>query len=225
MATNMRLSTKHLQISKANTMITATVAIASFITVACLVASRAMLQQRSYQAKVITEKELAVKTLADNIKAVDTLVTSYKEFIGRPTNVIEGATVGTGDRDGDNAKIVLDALPSKYDFPAIATSLEKILTQQNFTINDITGTDDEIAQGAKENTAPEVVEIPFAFSVEGAYDAMNVLIETLERSIRPINITTLEFTVGGDSKVQMNIEAKTFYQSEKQFNVSTKVVQ
>jgi hypothetical protein len=225
MANKVQISAKHLQISKANSIITIAVAAAAFVAVTCLVASRAMLQQRSYQAKVISEKELAVKTLKDNVKAVDTLVVAYKEFNGRPNNVIQGLTDGTGDRDGDNAKIILDALPSKYDFPAIATSLEKILTQQNFAIESIVGIDDEIAQSAKAESAPEVVEIPFSFSVNGGYDSINNLLQTLEYSIRPINITKLQFSASGDNSVQLNTEAKTYYQSEKKFNVSTKVVQ
>lgn len=220
---NNKTSNKHLLINKANSAVTLTLAIAAFVTVASLVASRAMLQQRTYQAKVIKEKEIAAKTLKDNIEAVDSLVTSYKEFIGRPDNIIGGVSAGTGERDGDNAKIVLDALPSKYDFPALTTSLEKVLTQGNFKINNISGTDDEIGQGAKVSTVPEVVDIPFTFSVSGNYDALNSLIQTLERSIRPIQITKLKFSVQS-SAIQMDIDAKTFYQSEKNFNITTKVV-
>jgi hypothetical protein len=218
------ISTKHLQISKANTVITATVAIASFLTVASLVAARSMLQTRSYQAKVITEKELAVKTLKENISAVDTLEIAYKEFVGRPTNIIGGNSTGTGERDGDNAQLVLDALPSKYDFPALTTSIEKVLTQNNFKIIEISGVDDEVAQGAKDSTLPEIVEMPFSFTISGGYDAMHDLIKALERSIRPIQIKTLEFKADSGG-LQLSVEAKSFYQSAKEFNVTTKAVQ
>ncbi len=218
------ISTKHLQISKANTVITATVAIASFLTVASLVAARSMLQTRSYQAKVINEKELAVKTLKENISAVDTLEIAYKEFVGRPTNIIGGNSTGTGERDGDNAQLVLDALPSKYDFPALTTSIEKVLTQNNFKIIEISGVDDEVAQGAKDATLPEVVEMPFSFTISGGYDAMHDLIKALERSIRPIQIKTLEFKADSGG-LQLSVEAKSFYQSAKEFNVTTKAVQ
>lgn len=217
------LSNKHLQISKANTTITMVLAIASFITVASLVGARTMLQQRSYQAKVIKEKELAAKTLKENIDSVNTLLTSYQEFVARPDNIIGGNTAGTGERDGDNAKIVLDALPSKYDFPAIAASLEKVLTQNGFAINNINGTDDEVAQAAKNNPSPEVVEIPFIFSVNGTYESLNDLIRKLELSIRPIRLNKIEFTVSGGAS-EMNIDATTFYQSEKKLNITTKEV-
>lgn len=218
------ISTKHIQISKANTVITATVAIASFLTVASLVASWAMFQQRSYQSKVIAEKELAVKTLKANIEAVDTLNTSYQAFVGESTNIIGGNSLGSGERDGDNAKLVLDALPSSYDFPALATSIEKVLTDSNFKIIDISGTDDELAQAVRETPTPEVIEIPFSFTVNGGYEAMHTLIASLERSIRPIKIVKLGFSAD-DAGIELKVEAKTFYQSAKKFNVTKKDVQ
>ncbi len=219
------LSAKHIQINKANTIITVTVAIASFVTVASLVASRTMLQSRNYQAKVITEKESAVKTLRDNIEAAESLNTAYEAFVERPTNIIGGNSTGTGEREGDNAKLVLDALPSKYDFPALATSVEKILRDNNFTVVEITGTDDELAQASKDNPTPEVVEMPFSFTVSGGYDAMHELIGALERSIRPIQISKVIINADSNDGLELSIEAKTFYQSEKKFNVQKKVIE
>src|SRR5690606_26833291 len=123
-------------------------------------------------------------------------VISYKEFVGRPQNIIAGESAGTSERGGDNAKLVLDALPSTYDFPAVITSMEKILTEKNFEIRQLEGNDQELEQSAKEATAPEVVEIPFAFAVVGGYDPIHDLIKTLEQSIRPIQLTKL--TISAD---------------------------
>lgn len=221
---NSPISIKHIQIGKANTVISVTLAVAAFVTIFSLIASKTMLDQRAYNSKVIKEKELAVKTLKQNIQAADQLVVAYKEFVGRPENIISGESAGTSDRDGDNAKLVLDALPSKYDFPAVITSLEKILTQKNFSINQLQGTDDEVAQASKETATPEVVEIPFSFIVTGSYDSTHDLIQTLELSIRPIQLTKLTISAGNANGVQLSIEAKTFYQSEKKFNITTKVI-
>src|SRR5689334_22008086 len=121
------LSTKRIQVSKATATIVGTIAAAAFIAVFSLIASQALLSQRAYQSRVIAGKEKAKKQLEDNIKAVNVLSTQYKAFIGTSQNIIGGNPSGSGERDGDNARIVLDALPSKYDFPALAASLEKIL--------------------------------------------------------------------------------------------------
>src|SRR6185436_19057656 len=98
------------------------------ITVFSLMASRGLLGQRSYQARVINEKGKAVKQLQSNVAATKSLVDSYSNFTSLSSNVLGGNPRGTGDKDGDNGKIVLDSLPSKYDFPALTTSLEKILS-------------------------------------------------------------------------------------------------
>lgn len=219
-----KTSVKHMQISKANTVISITLAVAAFLTIFALVATKSLLEQRAYNSKVIDKKETALRTLKANETAVETLETSYREFVSQEVNIIGGERDGEGDRDGDNAKIVLDALPSKYDFPAVATSVEKILESKSLMISEIQGTDDEIAQAEFESESPEVVEIPFGFSVSGSYDSLHDLIKTLEQSIRPINIRSMTIAAGGENGVSLDVEALTYYQSAKTFNVTKEVV-
>ena len=217
------VSVKHIEIDKANSRMVAIVAMAAFVVVFSLVVSRALLGQRSYQARVIAGKQKAVKQLKDNITSVDSLVKSYSVFVSSSTNVLGGNSTGTGAQDGDNAKLVLDALPSQYDFPALATSLEKILTSKNYKINSITGTDDEINQQNTAKPNPEPVDMPFQISINGTYASMQDLINTLERSIRPFQLQSIEFT-GDDQDIRALISAKTFYQPEKSLKITTEVV-
>lgn len=217
-------SAKQLQIDKANATMVASIAIASFIVAFSLVASRALLSQRSYQSRVIAEKELAVKQLQDNIDAVDELVAAYQGFVGAEENIIGGSKDGTGERDGDNAKIVLDALPSQYDFPALTTSIEKLLGDNNYKIEGISGSDDEVNQQDTGDPNPEPVEMPFSVSVVASHSRLGDLMKVFERSIRPIQVQTLELTTEEDG-VHANIEAKTFYQPGKTLTITTKEVQ
>jgi hypothetical protein len=218
------ISTKRLQIDKANMTIIVITAIATFVTVFSLVASRALLSQRAYQAKVISKKEVAKKQLQENVRAAEELVVSYKAFVGSPSNILGGSATGQGDRDGDNAKIILDALPSKYDFPALTTSLEKLAIERNYTIVAIKGVDDELAQTtAEQNQDLKPVEMPFSFSVEGDYATMQGLVEVFERSIRPFNITVLQLS-GDDKALTLTTEAKTFYQPEKGLSIKKEVI-
>lgn len=220
----LRLSTKHLQISKANSRVVLFIAIAAFVTVFSLVSSRALLSKRSYQSRVIAGKEKAAKQLKDNLKAVSTLAASYAQFTNSSNqNVLGGTANGLGDKDGDNAKIVLDALPSKYDFPALASSLEKILNDRSYKVNSISGTDDELkqAQGAVAN--PVAIPIPFVVQVTGTYDSTKDLVLILERSVRPFQIQTLSFT-GQDAAIKLNINANTYYQPGKNLDITTKEV-
>lgn len=219
-----KMSVKQLQINKANTTIVVVTAAAAFLTTMSLVASRALLQKRAYQAHLISSKTLAKKQLDDNVKAADSLVASYKQFVGQDTNVLGGSSTGQGDHDGDNARIVLDALPSKYDFPAVATSLEKILTSKNFQIKTITGVDDELGQAAVATSdAPQPVPIPFQLDIGGNYKSSQDLLEILDRSIRPIRISKLTIS-GTVDALSLNISGETYYQPEKTMSIKMKVV-
>lgn len=212
-------------INQANNAAFIAVAIGAFVVAFSLVASKTLFSQVSYQQKVISEKKKTLKQLKDNIVARDELVKSYDVFIDAPRNVIGGDSGGTSDRDGDNAKIVLDALPSKYDFPALTASLEKLALAQGLTIENITGTDDEVAQQEQQTSVnPEVVPITFQFVVRGGYSQVQALIESFDKSIRPIQVQKIAVT-GGSGGITATIDAQTFYQPEKRLEIIKKVIQ
>lgn len=219
-----RISTKRIQIDKANTTMVIVVAIAAFLVTFSFVASRTLWVRYSYQGRVIADKETAANQLVANIAAADELRTAYQAFISTPDNVIGGNPRGTGDRDGDNAKIVLDALPSKYDFPALATSLEKILKSRNYLIENISGNDEEATQSLLEMDITEPIEIPFEFSATGTFESIGDLLSVFDRSIRPIKIQTMELS-GNNSALTATITAVTYYQPEKTLNIRMKVVE
>lgn len=219
-----QLSIKRLQIDKTNASMVIFLAATSFIFVFSLVASRALLNQRGYQSRVISAKKTALKQLKDNNVAAAQLVTSYKAFVGAPENIISGSSSGTGDRDGDNAKIVLDALPSKYDFPALATSLEKILTDKSYQVSGISGSDDELNQSSQANTQTGPVEIPFQLSISGNVDAIQGFLDVLQRSIRPIKLNDITLGASGND-LTITVTAKTYYQPEKIIRIDSKVIQ
>lgn len=213
-------STKRLAIDKANATLVISVAVAAFVTVFSLVACKALLDQRAYQSRVIDKKELARDTLESNITAAGNLENSYKEFTGATTNILGGNPQGDQDKDGDNARIILDALPSKYDFPALATSIDKLLRDHGFTPTAIEGTDDEITQTTAAQAAgtPQPVEIPFSVEVKMPSSGGKTLMDLFERSIRPFKIQKLVLS-GKDSQLEITLNGISYYQSEKTLNV------
>ena len=220
---NRPLSIKHIGVDKTNSRIVAVTAGAAFLVVFFLVASLSLFSTLTYQNRIIDVKKQAVIQLKKNLTARDSLVESYKEFAASPINFIGGSPDGTGPNDGTNSKLVLDALPGKYDFPAVAASLEKIAADQQVTIQSITGTDDEVAQTAQQVSSPVSVEIPFEMKVSGDYAAVQRLIGAMEHSIRPIQVQKLQIT--GDQKdISLAVTAKTYYQPEKALNIGTKVI-
>jgi len=225
MAGKSEISTKRVAISKANAQMVAIVALASFISVFCLVASRAVFSQIRYQARVTTAKEKAHEQLEKNIETFSSLQTAYNLFNKAPTNVIGGNLNGAGDNDGSNSKIILDALPSTYDFPALTSSLEKILADNNLKVTSITGTDDQVnQQGNAASPTPQPVSMSFAFTVENAnYTSIRQLITRLQQSIRPIVIDSADFS-GGQDNMTATVNGHTYYQPAKSVSITKKVV-
>jgi hypothetical protein len=218
-------STKRVAITKANAQMVAIVGAAAFISVFCLIAAQAVWSSNRYHAKVIDAKEKAHRQLQANLAAYNQLATAYKKFDRAGTNVIGGSRIGTGDRDGANSKIILDALPSSYDFPALTSSLEKIIKDKGLQVTNITGTDDQVNQEANSSSpTPQPVEMPFSFTVGHVnYQSVQDLIDTLQLSIRPIQIDTINLS-GGASNMSITVEAHTYYQPAKNLKITKQVV-
>jgi hypothetical protein len=220
-----QISTKRLAISKANAQMVGIVAAAAFVTIFCLVASNAVFSQNRYQARVISAKEKAHKQLQDNIDNYGNLATAYNAFDNAPTNVIGGTKNGKGDNDGSNSKIILDALPATYDFPALTSSIEKVLKDNNLKVTSITGTDDQLAQQNNKGSAnPQPVQIPFTFTVSNAsYASVNQLMAKLQQSIRPLQIDTMDAS-GSQNNMTVTVSAHTYYQPAKNVSITKEVV-
>jgi hypothetical protein len=219
------LSSKRLAISKTNAQMVGVVAVAAFISVFCLVASNAVFSQNRYQARVISAKEKAHKQLVQNIDNYNNLATAYKAFDGASANIIGGNKDGTSDNDGSNSKIILDALPSTYDFPALTSSLEKILNDNNLKVTSITGTDDQLAQQNNTSSAnPQPVSIPFTFTISNAsYTSVTQLMSKLQQSIRPVQIDMLDVS-GSQNNMTVTVTGHTYYQPAKNVSITKKVI-
>jgi hypothetical protein len=217
-------STKRVAISKANAQMVGIVAAATFVTIFCLMASRAVLSQNLYLGRVVSAKRHAVNDLLKDIKNYDTLKTAYNTFDNQQVNIIGGNRTGTGDNDGSNSKIILDALPSTYDFPALTSSLEKILKDNGVSNGSISGTDDQIAQQTNASSpSPESITMPFTLNATKLdYPGLQKFVGALDHSIRPIQVDTMDIS-GGGSDISLSVSAHTYYQPAKNVNITTKV--
>ena len=219
------VSSKRVAIDKASAQMVAIIAASAFVTVFCLMASKQVLSQNQYNSRVMSAKQKAYNQLQDNINAFDDLQKSYKAFNSTSTNVIGGLADGTGDNDGSNSKIILNALPSTYDFPALTSSLEKMMTDRGLKVSSITGTDDQVnQQGNTESSSPEPVEIPFTFTITGAnYKAVNELFKALQSSIRHFQVDKVDIS-GGENNMTVTVEAHTYFQPARSIEPTKKVI-
>lgn len=217
-------SGKRALIDKANARVMIAVSLAAFLVVFSAVSTKTLMSQAAYQNRVISAKEEARDILKKDIESAKKLKISYDRFVNTSLNALGGSPVGVGSKDGDNAKIILDALPSSYDFPALATSLEVIASSQNVKIKSIEGIDEEVNQSANSSSStPQPIAIPFDISVGSDYQKIQNIVTSFEKSIRPIKIKTLDITVNQE-EIILALSAETFFQPAKSLNISKQVV-
>lgn len=203
-------SQKRVLIDKANRTVFVAFSISAAILAFSIVATRSLYTLSRHQSRVISAKKEAAKQLKANDGEIGELISSFKAFEETPESVL-----GTTEK---NSKIVLDSLPPKYDFPALAASLEKILTEGGYSIDSISGTDNELGEVDDDTISPTPVAVPFTLSVSGPYDKVRQLPVDLERSIRPIHIQKIALS-GTATDAKVDIEAVTYYQPGKNLDV------
>jgi hypothetical protein len=227
-----KTSVKHVQINKANNTMLAIAAAAAVVTVFSLLSAKALLSQSSYQHRVLKEKNKAVKQLQENVDAAKALKTQFDIFEAGNPNIIGGlggVNAGfTGPSDGDNARIVLDALPGQYDFPALTSSIEKIVNNDKVAVQGFSGTDaaptpTDDGSSTSDPQTPVASPMAFTLTVTTDYSTSMNLIKDFERSIRPFDITNLTLS-GSSSNMNVSIQANTYYQPAMSLQIGHKEV-
>ena len=207
-------SKKRELIGKANSRMLIYIGIAGAVFGFSLVVSINLIKQMNYKGRVISARSTANKQLEANIKSVDKLIQSYESF-----NSASESVLGTAD---ENAKVVLDALPSRYDFPALALSLERVMTLSGLKDINIGGSDAE-ATAEQSSASPSVVEIPVTLTGTGNYQNIQQLLTNLDKSIRPIKISNITLS-GSDNDVTVTITGVTYYQPKKTLEIQKEEV-
>lgn len=65
--------------------------------------------------------------------------------------------------------------------------------------------------------------MPFQVQVAGSYASIQSLVDVLQRSIRPFQISTLELS-GDESSMTALISGQTFYQPEKSLEITEETI-
>jgi hypothetical protein len=218
---------KSFQISKDQTTILGIVVGATIVTVFCLTSARVLLGKAFYQQRVINARNASAKQLDADVRDASTLNDQYKVFLGSGGENIIGGKSDVGDSavppDGDNGKIVTDALPTTYDFPALLTSLAKMLGADGVGAQSIGGTDLATTTNSDPSYKPLPAPINLTISGGSTYAGSKKLVTDLERSIRPFDITHLTLT-GSDSNLIISMNVTTYYQPAKTLNIPSKEI-
>lgn len=207
MKINRIFSGKRQAIDKAKSTVLVTVVIASIVISFAVVALNFLWDLRGYNTRVLGEKQAAKNTLVQNVANAEQLKTKFESF-----------------EQGDiKSQEILDALPSKYDFAALITSIDVLAKRSGMLLDGFVGTDDS-EQAPQSAVSPAPLEIPFNVTVVGRYDDLREFIQNLDRSIRPMSVNSISIS-GNDSNIKAEIAITTYYQPQADINVETKEIQ
>lgn len=212
-----RVSVKHLQIDKSQTTVLIVIAAAVALSIFGLFATKVLISKGLYQRRVLNEKRTVSKQLQDNVESANKLFSQYQVFADASPNILGGNKEGDTNLDGDNPRIVLDSLPSIYDAPALASSLEKILSGRSVTIDSITVTDDPSATDEPE-AKPQAKTATFSFNGKTSISNAPKLFGDFERSIRPFDVNKLVIS-GTDEELTLIVDLTTYYQPAKSLDL------
>ena len=219
-----KISSKQSQTQRTKSVTMAIIIGASVVVVFCLVASNVMVSEARHQHRVLAGKQLAISQLKTDINSINTLASQYQAFNSATTNAIGGSASGTGPSDGTNTQIVLDALPSQYDFPGLTASVEKILTNRSVQLQSISGVDNEASTTAKPLADPQPITMAFSFSASSNYQGVKQVFSDFQKSIRPFHVVSLQLS-GTDANMTINAGIDTYYQPAKTLSITQEGVE
>jgi len=218
---------KRTQISKANRVMFLWIAGASAIVGFALVGSIFLVQKLVFNEKVLLEKNTTISQLEKNIAAIPELQAQV-----RVLDTSEALAVTKAKEDDQNLQVILDALPSDANSLALGASLQSRLlagvpglTLQSLQVDPVQGVESLSSGSVVSGSASSAsdLEITFRFSVSGTQNSLRQALRNLERSIRTIDIMTLQIENQGSGQV-MTVQGRAFYEPAREVELYNKVV-
>jgi len=190
----------------------------------CLYSSKTLLSKVLYQQKVLSASHKASKQLDTNLSATTQLATQYKGLFenDNPSNILGGKNDSSAQAvppNIDNARLALDALPITYDYPALIASLTKIMTDNGLSAPTITGTDQTATTNSQPTDSPQPVMITVTISGNGTSNAVSNVLNSLEKSIRPFDVTNLQIS-GTGSQLGLTASINAYFQPAKTLGIT-----
>lgn len=211
---------KRQQITAANRMVFAWIIAASLVIGICGVFAQFLIRQLAFNNKIYSTLATTSKTLDKNIEAYDGLKSSVVKLVA-DVNL----TALQKGKDSSALQVIIDALPTEENRSALATSMQnEVLGPAGVSINSFSVTDTAagtVSGGTVQGTDASSFE--FAFSIAGSYAQVQQAIKNIERSIRPITITSVDIQ-GTADKLEVTIGAVTYYQPSKEIQLKDQEV-
>jgi len=216
---------KRQQITNANKLIFLWVIGAAVALSICGVGIQFLFRQAAFNQKIISAKSSTQSTLASNIE-------NARELKGKIDNLLADTNLASvkADPTDSTLKVVLDALPTKDDKSALASSLQQvILPKSGIALTELStigqSGSELIDATADPEAAPAATALTSGFDLgaTGSYDQIKNMLYDLERTIRPINITKISLE-GTDSSLRVTAGGVTYYLPERTVELGKRMI-
>lgn len=234
---------KRQQIDSSKKSMFIAVALAAFVAGVALVVSFFLAQQMIYHGKIYNEKGKTLRTIKQNIIAADELKDNVRALeANQALNSVKK------NPESSALRSILDALPADPNADALGASLQIIfageiggLTVESLIVNSADGQDEDWSSeedsssttdstSTEDSDAEEDVEedaaaksIGFSMTVTGSPEAMKELLSRFEKSIRVIELTSIE-VAALDNGLEMKLMGRAFYEPGRVIELGNKVV-
>jgi hypothetical protein len=212
---------KRQQISRANRTMLLWIAGVSVIVGVSIVLVVFLAQKIWFGEKVLAEKNHTVSVLKDDLSAIEGEDGLRNNIQQRNTD--ENLIAVRLNENDPPLQSILDALPGDANSTALASSLQiKLLSGIPGVVIETINVDP--TGDAESSTGTDQIGFTFSVSADASnYPALKQVIERLEKSIRPFNVTSLGLE-GQGSKVIMTVAGASYYSQAKTVELQTKVV-
>lgn len=219
---------KRQQIIAANKMIFVWITIASIVVSLSVVVGQFLVRQMLFNQKIISAKSQTVSVLDKNLKVAPELETAVKSLTADPA--LSKARANSND---NSLRVVFDALPVTEDQSALAASLQNIvLAKSNVAVSNLTLSQaSSMSTGGTTATSSSASPIPsgaqktvFSFAVDGSYDDIKQMLLDMERTIRPLNVTSMTVDKSAKGLLHAEIAGDTYYTPSMTVQLSKKTI-
>lgn len=153
--------------------------------------------QLSFNNRVLSKKTAAKKQLEANIAALPALRSSYNDL-------------------GGKEKLIMRSLPTRPDYPALATSMQLLTGVSGIKLNSVSPPGPGVS-------AEGPIATDFTIEGEGSYANILRLLSNLQLSARPLRINAVSVS-GTGSSMSIQAHLTTYYQAAKSITPKTEVV-
>jgi hypothetical protein cdiviTM7_02679 len=230
-------TTKRTLIDKSAKTMFIAVTVASVIVGFSLVFAFRLGEQALFTMKVNAKKQETVRRLEENKKAFEELKRTVQQLqANQALNQVKA-------KPDDNAvRVILDALPDSYNSDALGASLQQKLLAgvsglevQSINVETIVegkegsggssgSSSSESANAAAINTSTAAKAMPFEVVVKGNTAAIKKMFENFNRSIRAIDITSVDLNGTETGDVSAKVSGVAYYQPGKKIELKNEKV-